>query len=60
MNDALAAENAGIQALLVKTGYNEGIAIDLWVMQNKKSIPVFNTMTELADNVLKITTETTP
>lgn len=60
MNDALGAENAGIQALLVKTGYNEGIAIDLWVMQNNKSIPVYNTMTELADDVLKITTETTP
>lgn len=33
-NDALAAKAAGMQVLLVRTGYNEGVDIDLWSSQH--------------------------
>ena len=49
MNDSLAAKNAGIPALLLKTGYNEGIAIDEWAKANAPSDLVFYTMIELSD-----------
>ena len=29
-NDALAARAAGVKAVLVRTGYNEGVPIDAW------------------------------
>ena len=49
MNDYVAAQNAGIPALLLKTGYNEGIAIDEWAKANAPSDLVFDTMIELSD-----------
>ena len=49
MNDSLAAKNAHISALLLKTGYNEGTAIDEWAKANAPSDLVFDTMIELSD-----------
>lgn len=53
MNDSLAAKNAHIHALLVKTGYNEGVAIDQWVLEYATDDLVFDTMTELAQFLIK-------
>lgn len=39
-NDALAAQNAGMSAVLLKTGYNEGAAIDAWAKENGFDEPV--------------------
>lgn len=33
-NDALAARAAGMQSVLVRTGYNEGVPIDRWASEN--------------------------
>ena len=52
MNDALAAKNAGIMALLLKTGYNEGINIEDWVQINTPNFPVFDSMQELSQYLL--------
>lgn len=52
MNDALAAQNAGITALLLKTGYNEGIDIEDWVQINTPNFSVFDTMQELSQYLL--------
>lgn len=52
MNDALAAQNATIPALLLKTGYNEGIKIEDWVKINTPNFPVFDTMRELTQYLL--------
>lgn len=52
MNDALAAKNAGITALLLKTGYNEGINIEDWVQINTPNFPVFDSMQELSQYLL--------
>lgn len=53
MNDSFAAKNARISALLVKTGYNEGIAIDQWAKEYAPNDLVFDTMAQLADHVIK-------
>ncbi len=53
MNDSFAAKNARISALLVKTGYNEGIAIDQWAKEYAPNDLVFDTMAQLADYVIK-------
>ena len=52
MNDALAAKNARIMALLLKTGYNEGINIEDWVQINTPNFPVFDSMQELSQYLL--------
>lgn len=53
MNDSIAARNAKIPALLVKTGYNEGISIDQWAKQYAPNDLVFDTMVELSDFVIE-------
>lgn len=53
MNDSLAAQNAGIRALLLKTGYNEGVMIDQWAKEHAPSDLIFDTMAELAQFLLK-------
>ena len=53
MNDSIANKNARISALLVKTGYNEGIAIDQWAKEYAPNDLVFDTMAQLADHVIK-------
>lgn len=53
MNDSIAAKNAQIHALLVKTGYNEGIAIDQWAKEHAPNDIVFDTMAQLADYLIK-------
>ncbi len=54
MNDALAAERAGCPALLVKTGYNEGIPIDLWAKDHRPRPRVFDKMIDVTDFLLGV------
>lgn len=53
MNDALAARNAGIGSCLLRTGYNEGMDIDLWAKTYSQGTPVFDTMRELSDYLIE-------
>ncbi len=53
MNDSLAAKNAGIPAFLLKTGYNEGVGIDLWAQEHAPNDLVFGSMTELSRFLLE-------
>lgn len=52
-NDSLAAKNAGIRAVLVKTGYNEGVVIDQWAKEHAPDDHVFDTMTELSEFLIQ-------
>ena len=52
LNDALAARNAGIASLLLKTGYNEGLKIEQWAQLYAPDTPVFDTMRELTQYLL--------
>ena len=52
-NDSLAAKNAGIRAVLVKTGYNEGVVIDQWAKEHAPDGNVFDTMTELSEFLIQ-------
>lgn len=52
MNDAIAAKNGGCQALLVKTGYNEGIPIEQWAKHYETHPLVFDQMSGVAQYIL--------
>ena len=47
MNDALAAQNAQMTSILLKTGYNEGVNIDKWAQKYAPDSLVFANIREL-------------
>lgn len=54
MNDALAAQGAGIVTLLLKTGYNEGIKIEDWAKIYSPNSLIFDTIRELSHYLLQL------